>query len=130
MDNLLVLSCDRDCDPDINPYIHVQNGFIHFCYHELTQSHNYNQGLIYYHAINRNNKWLNVLILLLLLPTRQELINWLKLVGILISVAEFGVDYGISISFTYDLNEYDTSCLQYFTPLTHTPPPSDVLKPL
>ena len=46
----------RDCDPTANTSTYVQNGFFHFTCHELTQIHKYDQGLLYKHAINRNNK--------------------------------------------------------------------------
>ena len=32
----------RDCDEKIYPALHVQNGFVYFCCHELTQSCEYN----------------------------------------------------------------------------------------
>ena len=73
-----------DFDPAVNPDAHVQNGFVHFCCHELTQNLKYNQGLLSKHTINRKNKqrklfplleaFLIVLILILVLPTSQELI--------------------------------------------------------
>ena len=70
----------------------MQNGFIHFFYHELTQSCEYEQVLLFKHAINRNNKQkkmllllmelLTVFILLMILPTSQELIHWFVLLGV------------------------------------------------
>ena len=42
---------------------------------------------------------LTVLILILLLPTIQELIHWLMLVGIRVSVSKFDVDDGVSLAF-------------------------------
>ena len=44
---------NRDCDPSINPVLHVRNGFVNFCCHELTQIREYDQGLLSKYAINR-----------------------------------------------------------------------------
>ena len=40
-----------------------------------------------------------IIILLFLLPTTQELIHWLILVGIRVSITKYDVDYGVSIDF-------------------------------
>ena len=42
---------------------------------------------------------LNVLILIHFLPTNQELIHWIKPVGICIRIVELDVDYGINLLF-------------------------------
>ena len=42
---------------------------------------------------------LTVIILIYLLPTKQELIHWLVLVGIIISISKSGVDDGVSMDF-------------------------------
>ena len=47
---------DRGCNLAVNLAMHMQNGFVHFCFHESTQIREYEQGLLYKHAINRNNK--------------------------------------------------------------------------
>ena len=56
-DNSWLWPRKRNFDTTINAATHVQNWFIHFLWHELTQIHEYNQGLISYHSININNKW-------------------------------------------------------------------------
>ena len=43
--SLWVQSCDRDCDLNVYPDPHVQNGFVHFWCHESTQICKYSQGL-------------------------------------------------------------------------------------
>ena len=40
---------------------------------------------------------LTVLILVLLLPTRQEIIHWFVLVGVCIQVSKSDIDYGVSL---------------------------------
>ena len=42
---------------------------------------------------------LTVLILILLIPTSQEFIHCLKPVIIHVSIAEFDIDYGVSLSY-------------------------------
>ena len=37
VDHTEIQSLDSDCDPIINPYTHVLNGFLHFLCHNLTQ---------------------------------------------------------------------------------------------
>ena len=108
MDHAGVRPCDHNCDPDRHPAIHVQNGFIHFCYHELTKIIDYDQGLLSKHAINRK-KWrkmvpliaevLTMLILILLLPKIQYLIHWFMLVVVRIRVSKYDVNYGVSLDF-------------------------------
>ena len=51
-----VRPCDRSCNMVFNPAIHVQNGFVHFRCHESNQTHEYDQGLLSKHIINRKNK--------------------------------------------------------------------------
>ena len=41
MDHMGVQSCDQNCDTTINPGMHVWNGYLHFCWHELTQTSKY-----------------------------------------------------------------------------------------
>ena len=40
------LTCDCDCDPTVNPAMHVQNGLVHFFCRESTQIRENNQGLL------------------------------------------------------------------------------------
>ena len=40
---------------------------------------------------------INILILILLLPTSQELIHWIILVGIRFSISKYDVDDGVSL---------------------------------
>ena len=47
-----VRTCDRDCDPDVNPTFNMRNGLIHFCNHESTKSGEYNLGLLANNLIN------------------------------------------------------------------------------
>ena len=42
---------------------------------------------------------LNVLTFINFIPTNQELIHWLKPVGVRVSVEGFEIDYGVSMSF-------------------------------
>ena len=45
-----------DWNSTVYPAPHVQNGFVHFRCHDLTQFHNYHHAFLPYHAININNK--------------------------------------------------------------------------
>ena len=49
----------------------------------------------------------------------QELIHWLKYVGILVIIADFEVNYGTSMDLPQDPNKYVTSCLQPVTTLDY-----------
>ena len=55
---------------------------------------------------------LTVLTLLFLFPTSQELIHWLVLVRIRVSISKSDVDDGVSLAFPRALDENFTSCLQ------------------
>ena len=59
MDHVWVWYSNRDWNVTVNPASHMQNGFIHFRCHELTQICEYDQGFPPYHGINRKNKWRN-----------------------------------------------------------------------
>ena len=82
----------------VHPYNYVQNKFIHFLCHDSTQIRKYDQGLLPWRAINRKNKWrkcfplivavLTILIIIHLIPISQDLIHWLKPVGIRVIVAK------------------------------------------
>ena len=86
----------------------MQNGFVHFFCHDLTQIRGYDQGLPTYHAIDRKKKWiktfplivavLTVLILLDCFPPSQERCHWLVFVIIRVSVANFDANDGFSLS--------------------------------
>ena len=82
---------NHDCDPTVNPSLHVQNGFLHFRCHELTKICEYNQGLLSNHSINRQNKRRNFSIdrgnsyhvcPYFLFLMSQERSNWLLIVGV------------------------------------------------
>ena len=62
---------------------------------------------------------LTVLILLLLIPTRQELIHWLILVGIRVSIYKSDVDDGISLDLPSSSDDNVTSFIQATSPLTY-----------
>ena len=59
-----------------------------------------------------------MLVLILLLPTSQELIHWPMLVGIRAIIAKSDVDDGVSLYFPSASDEDVTSCLQADSPLT------------
>ena len=90
-DHMGVIYCDQNVDLTVNPALHVQNGFLHFCCYESTETRKYNQVLLYKNATNRENKWrkmflllvemLIVFFLLLFLPLIQEYYHWLLLLG-------------------------------------------------
>ena len=42
-DHSWVLSCDRNCNPTVDPALHVQNEFVHFLFNESTQFCEYDQ---------------------------------------------------------------------------------------
>ena len=108
-DNVGVWPRDRYWNLDVNPATHVRIGFLHFHCHESTQTCKYDQVLFSKHSINRKNKLrkmvpllvavINVNILLLILPTSQELIHWFVLVGIRVWVSKSDINVGISLDF-------------------------------
>ena len=64
---------------------------------------------------------LTMLVLLFLITTIHELIRWLVLVGIHISIKKYDANYGISLDFQLVSDDNVTSCLQDPSPNV-TPP--------
>ena len=98
--------CNRDCDLNIYPSMCVKNGFAPFLCHGLTQFCRYDQvSPTRIQPTERTNgkKILlavtvhTMLVFLDSFPTIQERCHWFILVGILVSVAKFDVNYGFDL---------------------------------
>ena len=57
---------------------------------------------------------LTMITLLGFLPLIQERLHWIKYLGVRVSIAEFDVDDGASMSLLQSLNHYVTPCIQFF----------------
>ena len=61
---------------------------------------------------------LTMLILIFLLSMIQEIVHWIIILGVRISINKYDVDDGISLDFSKAPDENITSCLQSAPPLT------------
>ena len=94
---------DRDCDPAVNPIFNVQNRFIHFRGHDLTQSGEYNLGLLTDNFIRREDRRrifplvmsvITVLVLLYFLSPRQQRIHSFWIPSLHVSISKHNFNNG------------------------------------
>ena len=114
---------------DVNRTTYMRYGFLLFFCRDLTQSREYDRSSLlsipFIKSKNGENKLLLVTLLtlfviLLFLPTSQDIIHRFFIMGVCVSIYKSDVNYDVSLDLLWYLYENVTSCLQSSPPLTFT----------